>query len=211
MIAVIYTHLPDYLIAGTSARVLAAQGVRVFLAIEREAPAFACEFATVIRTNFDRRGNLNGRAFIAGHLKLLSSLADGDDYVLKVDSDTLVTDAARLVEGRTEHAVGVFATGMGGMQGCCYALRRESLPALCEAAGNLPAGRFLMEDRAIGELAGSLGPVHLPVWQRDANLYGRWNPAGGADWHRGRHAVVAFEAKPDADRWAIARSMKTFL
>jgi hypothetical protein len=210
MTAVIYTYPPDYLMAGIAARMLAGQGIHVVLAIDRRDPPFACEFGEVVRTDFDRRGNLNGREFILGHLELMRRHATGS-YTIKIDSDTQMINAQRFFDGRTEVAVGIWAAGMDGMQGCCYALRSDALPAMIEAAGRLhPTGHYL-EDRTIGELAMSVGPCHLPVWRDGPTLYDIWKQENPPEWYRERHAVVTFPRKDDDARPAIARAMKSFL
>lgn len=210
MTAIIYTHPPDYLMAGISARVLAARGVEVVLAIHEDAPPLACEFAKVVRTSFDRQGNLNGREFILGHLRLMQQHASGG-YTIKLDSDTLLIDPDRLLSGREESAVGVYVSGMNGMQGCCYALKTSDLPAIIEVAEIWKTHGLMMEDKTIGQIAAAIGSVHLPTWGKDADLYARHNQAKGHEWHRENHAVIVFDARPESDRRDIALQMKSFL
>ena len=209
MTAIIYTYPPDYLMAGISACVMASQGIRVIIAIDAEDPYFACEHALVLRTPFIRRGNLNGREFILGHLDLMRVHASGD-YTLKVDSDTLLINAPDFFEGRNEIALGVHVNGMNGMQGCCYALRSDYLPQMIHAAGKLEHGVRYMEDKTIGGIARSLGPVYLPVWQQDDRRYASWKEEVGIEWYRSNKAVVTFPLK-ESGRAGIATAMKNFL
>ncbi len=213
MTAVIYTHPPDYVMASLSARVLVAQGVRVVFAVDASHPLPACDFARSVHTTFDRKGNLNGKPFIIGNLELMAAVGEGD-YTLKVDSDTLVLDVARLLAGRTQVAVGVWVPSMGGMQGCCYALRNDALPAMIEGARKLNPKATLIEDRVTGQLASAVGKVHLPVHGNKGDLYTTWRPDRAdltPDWCRANRAVVVFPPKSGVTREDAAQAMSRFL
>ena len=210
MTAIIYTYPDDYLMAGLSARIMAAQGIRVIFAIDAKDPFFACEFGQCVATRFPRSGNLNGKEFILGNLRLMREHADGD-YVFKVDSDTLLLDATRLLEGRNEVIVGPWVDGMQGMYGGCYAVRAKSLPAMIEAAEALPDSPYYMEDKTTGELARKVGPVHLPKFHAADSLYTAWKPANPPEWYRERKAVVVLNRTESFRKDSIAREMKRFL
>jgi hypothetical protein len=208
MTVVIYTYPPDYLMAGISARMLALeQGINVVLAIDANDPPFACEFAKIVRTKFDRKGNLNGLEFVRAHLRLMAEHATGD-YTIKLDSDTVLLNARKLVKNRTETAVGLWVDGMDGMNGCCYALRTEAIPAMLRESGQLSEREWHMEDRTTGRLAMAVGPAHFERWGDPATLYDRFNPANPPAWYRAHKAAVCFEARDDSDRRQLARDMK---
>jgi hypothetical protein len=211
MTAIIYTYPLDYIMAAYSARVMALQGLRVILAIDKGDPGFVCDWAETVRTKFDRHGNLNGKEFILGHLRLMLETSDGADYVFKVDSDTIVLDAARFLDGRDEVAVGIWSNHMDGMQGRCYALRTDALPAMIEEAEKLDDSPHYMEDKTIGLIAAKVGNVHLPVYGDDPNSYSYWSNEHNAAWCRSeKKTVVSFSLTNGATRKTIAEAMKTF-
>jgi hypothetical protein len=209
MTVVIYTYPPDYLMAGVSARLLALQqGLHVVLAIDRKDPGFACEFATVVRTDFERKGNLNGLEFVQNHLRLMAEHATGD-YTIKLDSDTCLLDARRLLDGKTGTAVGLFVRGMDGMNGCCYAVRVDAIPAMLRESEKLPERQWLMEDQTVGRLAQAVGAVDFDQWGSADTVYDRYQPETPVARYRERKAVVCFEARADSDRRSMARKMRS--
>jgi hypothetical protein len=208
MTIIIYTYPPDYLMAATSARMLATdQGLNVVLAIDKNDPPLACEFATVVRTGFDRKGNLNGKEFILGHLKLMAEHATGE-YSGKLDSDTALLDARRLLRGRSESAVGLWVDGMDGMNGCCYFLKTADLPAMIREAEKLSELEYHMEDRSTGRVAMAVGEPFFYRWSEPGNLYDRFGSGSSNGWFREHKAVVCFEARDESDRRQVARDMK---
>jgi hypothetical protein len=210
MTAIIYTYPDDYLIAGLSARMMAAQGIRVIFAIDAKDPFFACEFGECVHTSFPRQGNLNGKEFILGHLRLMQGHATSD-YVIKIDSDTLLLDAKRLLDGRSEVIVGPWVDGMKGMYGGCYAVRSEFIPAMIEDAEKLQDSQYYMEDKTMGEIAMRVGPVHMPKFHAAASLYAAWKPANSPAWYREHKAVVVLNQTESFRKDSIAREMKRFL
>lgn len=213
--AIIYTYPADYLMAGISARVLAHQGVRVILAIDKDDPPFACDHAEIIRTSFDRRHNLNGADFILGNLSLMRQVATGP-YTIKLDSDTLLLDARAWLEGKTEVAVGLWGESMQGMNGACYALRTDSLPEITKAFLAMEhtepdfdgAKDFYMEDKVTGLCASRVGPCHFSEWARPGSPFCRWKPSNTPAWflERRKHVVI-FDLTESFRREAIAREM----
>jgi hypothetical protein len=208
--AICYTHPEDYLMAGLSARIMAEQGIRVLFAIDAKDPPFACEFGECIRTGFPRSGNLNGKEFIIGNLRLMQERATGD-YVVKIDSDTLLLNAARLLAGRTEVIVGPWVDGMRGMYGGCYAVKTSALPAMIEEAEKLDDSPYYMEDKTTGEIAMRVGPVHMPKFSAADSIYASWKPANPPEWYRERKAVVVIDQTESFRKDSIAREMKRFL
>jgi len=208
MTVIIYTYPPDYLMAGISARMLTErQGLKVVLAIDQKDPPLACEFATVVRTTFSRQGNLNGKEFIQGHLRLMADHATGD-YTWKLDSDTALINARRLLSGRTETVVGLWVKGMSGMNGCAYALRTADLPAMIEKADALDPAVYHMEDQTTGNLAMNVGSGHFERWENPSLLYDVYKSDIPISRYREHKAVVCFEVRHGSDRRQIARDMK---
>lgn len=209
MTAVIFTHPPDYALAAISARVLARQGVRPVLAIDRRDPVPEVEGALIHRTTFPRRGNLNGKDCVRGVLATLDRFADEDDYVLKVDSDTLVLGLDWL-KGRTEPAVGLQHPEMRFFFGAAYALRADRLPEYRAAAMLLPESRTLSEDVEIGKM---LPGIH--VWENRVEGC----PFAGFSWKAERsiaewarlYQVVVFQHIEGKGRKEIRDTMASFL
>lgn len=206
MTAVIYTHPPDYRIAGISARALAAQGLKVIVAIDEKEPPFACDFATIVRTSFKRQGNLNGTDFILGNLALMLEHASGE-YTFKIDSDTLLLNPAGLVAGLDAVAVGIWPEGMDGMYGACYALRTDAIPAIMEEVRKLPPSDAYMEDKTTGDCALQVGPCHFPRWGEKDSPFCKWKPSNPAEWYLERKNVVIFDLTESFQRDSIAREM----
>lgn len=208
MTVVIYTYPPDYHMAGISARMLSTlQGLKVVLAIDQNDPPFACEFATVVRTTFNRQGNLNGKEFVQGHLRLMAEHATGE-YTWKLDSDTALINACRLLDGRTETVVGLWVEGMFGMNGCCYAIRTADLPAMIEKADALDPTIHHMEDQTTGHLALAVGEGHFERWENPSLLYDAYKAGTPHSWYHENKAVVCFEVGDASDRLKMAREMK---
>jgi hypothetical protein len=207
MTAIIYTHPPDYVMAALVARQWIALGVRPVLAIHRSDPRLAVEGVQIIRTGFDRQRNLNGREFIVGHLELMRDLATGP-IAIKCDSDTLPLSLDAFL-GRGEVALGV---STGQMQGCCYALRVDALPAMIALAGTLPNGAWLPEDRTIGDIARRIGPVHLPRVGRGHTGFSSFQPGKDLAWCRARRiSVLNFPLRESMGRQDVVRAMLGFL
>jgi hypothetical protein len=208
MTGIIYTYPPDYVMAAMSARAMLAAGVRPVVAIDHKDPRLVIEGVEVIRTREDRGGNLNGKDFIVANLKRMLELATGP-YTFKCDSDTLILSADH-VAGRSETAVGVYASQM---QGCCYALLVEALPAMIELAETrLKPGMRLMEDQLTGQIAKIVGPVHLPEHLREVTHYAAYKRGLTPAHFRDRgDCVVNFPLREGMDRRAVAAAMKEFL
>ena len=151
MKAVIFTYPRDYGIATVGARALMRVGVSPVLAIDVSDPIPEIEGVECITTDFKRGGNLNGTVCVRGILATLASQADGDRYVLKVDSDTLVR-GLRWLEGRDECAVGLRHTGIRDFYGACYALRVDRLDEYRRAAEAMPHDPGCPEDVTIGTM-----------------------------------------------------------
>ncbi len=214
MNAIIYTWPPDYVMAAHAARAMIAGGITPTLAVDEKHPRLHVEGVRVIRTSFDRRGNLNGRDFILGHLRLLQEIAGGADYVMKADSDAMVFRIPALMRGRTETALGIWVKSMSGLQGCCYALKAADLPAMIELAERaLPAAAHHLEDRTIGELAQQVSGMAAPVYGDVPTRYATYKPelAQPAEWWREHHDVVVFPRRTGFGRHEIAVAMRSLL
>lgn len=149
MRAVIFTYPRDYGIATVVARGLMRLGVSPVLAIDVSDPIPEIEGVETMTTSFKRGGNLNGTACVRGILETLASVADGDRYVLKVDSDTLVRGLGWL-EGREECIVGMRHTGIRDFYGACYAVRVDRLDDYRRAAATMEDDAACPEDVTIG-------------------------------------------------------------
>lgn len=209
MTGIIYTYPPDYAMAAMGARALIAAGVRPVLAIDRADPCLVVEGADIVRTDFDRQGNLNGRDFILGNLRLMEELATGD-YTLKVDSDTLVLNLGMLGE-RTACAAGIWT---GQLQGCAYALRVADIAAMRRRAERvLKPGVRYMEDQVTGYLAVQRGPVHFP--QPSPGFFGGyvlWREARTPAWcAENAISVLNFPLRQGMERRAILHAMDAFV
>lgn len=205
MTATIFTHPPDYPAAAVAARALRAHGVRVFLAIDAKDPRLTVEGCTVVRTDFPRNGNLNGKACVLGILRTLAANADGGEWSLKVDSDALCLGNGWLA-GREEAAVGLYHPGHRGFFGFCYALRTSRLPDFIAAAELLPEDENLPEDCTIGEL--------LPDVHRYENLTAGcpfaaypWETQKPDEHWREKYEVLVFQRVSGRDRRAVLEKM----
>jgi len=210
MTAVIFTWPPDYLMAALASRALRRSGVRVVLAIDRKDPLPAVEGCEVVVTDFPRNGNLNGKECVEGILRTLEEQSRPEDpWVLKVDSDALVT-GVKWLEGREEEAVGMFHPGHRGFFGFCYGIRRTALPGMRERAAQLKDDPGMYEDVTMGELA---RPAH-----RYQNLtegcpmaaYG-WKRQRTRDYWLTRYEIVVFQRVEGITRRNITEKMKEFL
>lgn len=209
MTGIIYTYPPDYAMAAMAARALRACGVSPVLAIDRKDPLLVVEGAAVVRTDFDRQGNLNGRDFIVGNLRLMEELATGD-YTLKVDSDTLVLNLGMLGD-RTACAAGIWT---GQLQGCAYALRVADIGAMRRRAERtLKPGVRFMEDQVTGHLAIKQGPVHFPE-PSSGNFggYVLWREHRTPAWcAENRISVLNFPLRQGMPRPEILAAMDDFV
>ncbi|RYD25168.1 MAG: hypothetical protein EOP87_24900 [Verrucomicrobiaceae bacterium] len=94
------------------------------------------------------------------------------------------------------------------MNGCCYALRTEDLPAMIREADALDGSEYYMEDQTTGRLAMKVGDAHFERWGDAENLYATYSAGAEAGWYREHKAVVCFEVRGDSDRLKMAREMK---
>jgi hypothetical protein len=211
MTGVIFTFPPDYLAAAYAVRALRRAGVRrVVLAVDARHPVPAIEGGEVVLTDFDRRGNLNGKPCVEGMLRVMDEQAAADDrWVLKVDSDTLCLGTGWL-DGRGEDAVGLWHPGKRGFFGLCYGLRRSSLPRLRARAADLVDDEEMPEDETIYGLAET-------VWRyrnlEDGCPMAAYSAAKG--WEREtwleKFAVLLFQQTEGRERRDVSDLMREFL
>lgn len=206
MNAVIFTYPADYPLSAIAARALGKLGVKTFLAIDRKDPVPEIEGAEIIQTTFPRRGNLNGTDCIQGILRTLHECADGDDYVLKVDSDTVVRGLEWL-RGRTEPAVGLRHVELRCLYGACYALRVDRLREYRSFAAHMPYSRAVSEDVEIGMM--------LPPFTYENRTPGC--PFAAYSWKSSRtveewkkYEVLVFQRIEGKGRPEIREAMKIF-
>lgn len=173
--AVIFTHRPDLRIAGLAAKALQHLGVEVALALDQLDINVRVEGCTILRTTFPRKRNLNGIACADGILATLQSFGDGADWILKVDSDTLVFGLDWFL-AKPAQVVGVgYPQDKRNLFGMCYAVRPEVLPDLREKLIELGEGEMIGEDILIGNAAEALGALSsYPLYAPETPLWG-WN------------------------------------
>lgn len=210
MTAVIFTFPPDYLAAAYAGRALRGAGVRVVLAVDAKDPLPAIEGCEVVATDFDRRGNLNGKPCVEGMLRLMDEqAAAADPWVLKVDSDTLCC-SLRWLEGRTEDAVGLWHPGKRGFFGLCYALRRSSLPRLRERAAALTDDEEMPEDETIYGLADTVHRFENLSAGCPMAAYTKAKDWSKEEW-RQRYEVLLFQRTEGRERRAVSDLMREFV
>lgn len=213
MKVLIYTYPPDYVSAALSARSIQAAGAEPVLAIDREDPPLFVEGVRVIRTEFPRNGNLNGREFILGNLRLMLELGAGDEWVCKGDSDTWWNRLDWIHGHGDVSAVALADPGRHSFYGLAYALRVDRIPemiALGEAT--LDAGERLPEDLTTGELATACGGVHAwPNLQPGTPLAAyNWETAEDPETLKRRYDVIVFQRMQGRRRRDVMEAMKSF-
>jgi len=209
--AVIFTHPPDYVRASYAARSLRAAGIEPVLAVDAGDPPIRMEGLRVIRTHAPRMRNLNGMPWIREQLRVLRDQGEGGEWVLKVDSDTMVFSDHWFVD-RPEIAVGLTDAGRRELYGMVYALRTAALPAMIAAADAMPEDGYAPEDIFVSRIARSVGPVH--VYQ-----HGPGCPLGPHDWNdtrspaeiRRERGALCFQLTHGRGLRAATATMKTFL
>jgi hypothetical protein len=156
--AVIFTHPPDYPSTAIAAEALRRLGARVWLAIDAKDPAPPLAGTGLVRTHFQRRGNLNGMEAAIGVLDTLSLCAahDGAARVLKIDSDTLLMDLAWTDVPEAVTGTGHDPTGQT-LYGAAYCIRPAELPALRAEVIRRGVEETSAEDLMIGRAALALG------------------------------------------------------
>lgn len=134
--AVVFTYEGDRELAVIAAAALLTLGCDVTLAWDRNAPQWALEQAPLAKhvvTTFPRGRNLTGPECVTGILDMYDSVAHGADWVMKVDSDTIVRRAfIQRLELSTHDAEGaiVGCSDDRDWYGACYAIRPKCLPKL---------------------------------------------------------------------------------
>jgi hypothetical protein len=210
MTAVIYAYPPDFLIAAMVARQFERLGARAVVAIDQSDPLLVLEGIEIVRTSFDRRGNLNGWEFVAGNLRLMERLAKrhGSQWVIKCDADTWPLSLDWVNQAGAIIASGVWTAGH--LSGCCYAIAASALPILAAEAEAQPPAGYVMEDHATGELARQCGHVHFPKRGTAGCVHFPWKEGRGLDWCKEVGAqVVNFPAT--VSRRVVLEIMKTFV
>lgn len=188
-----------------------AAGVRVVLAVDKADPVPAVEGCEVVVTEFDRRGNLNGKPCVVGMLRTMDEVArSSDGWVLKVDSDTLCF-STRWLEGIEADAVGMWHPEKRGFYGLCYGLRRSSLPGLRERAEKLTDAEEMPEDETIYSLAErvhryeNLKPgCPMAAWTKVKKEWDR------EEWKR-RYEVLLFQRTEGRTRRDVSDLMRHFV
>lgn len=213
MKVLIYTHPPDYVMAALAARSIQHAGAQPVLAIDRADVSLYVEGVPVIRTDFPRNGNLNGKEFVIGNLRLLRELGGNDEWVCKADSDTW-WNRLDWIHGHGEvTGVALADPGRHDFYGLAYALRTSRLDEMIELAeASLDAGQRLPEDLTTGLLARACGGVH--AWPNLAV----GTPLAAYPWDtdlspaemKARYDVLVFQRMQGRRRRDVIEVMKTF-
>lgn len=166
IIAIIATYPPDYQSAAIATAMLGRLGIEAVWLVGKDDDA--PPHARVIRTSAPRNRNLNGHPWIAEQLAIMEELGAGYDWVMKVDSDTLVFNLDWLERFHDDpeinlvgcqHAVMINSSYLFG---CCYAIRPALIPQLI-----LHPYIPYPEDAAIGEMAKGKGVYRYPFHHED--------------------------------------------
>lgn len=221
MTAVIFTYPPDYLAAALAVRYLRKTGVSVVLAVDESDPRVEIEGAAIVRTKFRRNGNLNGMETVIGQLETLLACCDGSEYILKVDSDSLVMGLGWL-EGRIETVVGLRANDgkhRRSLYGFCYAVREDALPAMLAHARSMPHDEGCHEDITTGIIAAKVGQLFTYRHQDRGVRLGAycWMDKGSIERWKELYEVLCFQREmpmPNGrltNRRDVSNAMRRFI
>jgi hypothetical protein len=126
---------------------------------------------------------------------------------IKGDSDTMGLSLDFLT-GCDGVAAGVHT---GQLQGCCYYLRHDAIPAMiAEGERTLPEGR-IMEDERTGWLAEAVGKVHFREPSHGKTGFATWKGQTPAEIRERGISVLNFPLKNGRTRRDLAKAMQTFL
>ena len=205
MKAVIFTYPPHYVAAAQSARALQKLGVHPVLAIDKADPFILIEGIEIIRTDFERGGNLNGKACVIGILKTLKQVAGNDARILKVDSDTLIKGLS-WQEGREEDLCGFWHRGNRKFYGLAYSLKTFAIDAMIEQADHLQWLERHAEDETMYDLANT---VHRMEHKKPGTslCFYPWK-SDKPDSHWASYEVICFEPGDKKGPREIAAKMR---
>lgn len=176
----IITHSPDYLLAQIATKVLLRQGFDVAWAVDSKEDLPA-PHNDIIRTYEKRGGNLNGGTkWVIEQLQLMYDNANGAEWVIKVDSDTLILDRKWFDEALAEgyEAIG-FRSSRRQMFGFCYCIKVSLIPSLIELAEeNGDLNDIAAEDLIVAELLKKSGCRYLrSKYAPQKGVWGFWKSA----------------------------------
>lgn len=177
--AIIFTHPPDY--AKAELATLAAQrcGLSVNWVIDQADTTDGIPPSIpIIRSNSHRNGNLRGKPWIIEQLTIMASVGDGHDWVIKIDSDTVI-DRLDWLESAADHhhLVGTFI-GYGEplpprLFGGCYAIRSNQIERTRQRVETMPVESCDNEDRIIG-MQFSDDEIHSFQFNSDRGMMAGW-------------------------------------
>lgn len=171
IVPVIFTYSKDGACAIEAAGALRDAGFDFVLAFEDSRNQLTLEtlrglakVATVIQSNHPNPGGQFGIECLQGilncHRKALTMAMA--DYVLKVDSDTVVRDASRIMRAAEDGVAAAAWTWHGWeFSGCCALISRSAVNHAVRLLANPPPwiGDRCPEDITIGRLAAEVGEV----------------------------------------------------
>lgn len=157
--------------------------------------------ADFLRTTFPRGGNLNGLACLLGQLNTLHACAGDAEWVLKVDSDTVVRGLTWLA-GRAEPLVG-FCAEARALYGACYAVRGTSIRPFYRAAAEMDFRGVRAEDLMMAAVGRRLG-MHAHESRVEGPYFAGWhwgykNPNRMVEVYRERYEVIVVQ--PSEAAW----------
>lgn len=137
--AVIFTYAMDAALAERAAKAAFRAGMTPLMVWDGAVPENAANRtpeALHIASDFPRRGNLNGEACVRGVLDIFAAVSDGADWVVKIDSDTIVRRSytERLARSAKDSEGFYVLNTNTPWWGCCYALRAATAKRLAEIA-----------------------------------------------------------------------------
>lgn len=133
MKAFIFTHKPDYPLAEMATAALGRLGVRTTWVVDM-GDAVPEAKPPLVFTSTPRHGCLNGIKWVITQLETMLFHADDAEWILKVDSDTMVLSLGWLRGVQQDcEACGVYSISRE-LYGCCYALKASIIPRMLKAA-----------------------------------------------------------------------------
>ncbi len=177
--AVIFTHPPDYAKAAMATLAAKRCGLNVTWVIDQADTAEGIPPSIpIVRSVSNRNGNLRGLEWISEQLAIMASVGAGHEWLIKIDSDTLI-DRLDWLESAADHhhLVGTFI-GHGEplpprLFGGCYAIRSNQIERTRQRVGAMTIGPCENEDRIIG-MQFSADEIHEHPFNPDRGMMAGW-------------------------------------
>lgn len=204
--AVIFTFPLDYDAALIAAASLENLGVEVHFAIDAKHELLP-DFPNIIRTTFFRSGNLNGRESVVGQLETMKSISEDSDWVLKVDSDTLVT-RLNWLHNKTHPLIGVCILGVRNFFGACYAIKSSTIDKFVEEAKVIDLKDLSAEDLIMFELGKKIGYFRYHYNEMGPVFAGwHWNNTLGEQEYLKRFEIIVVSPPEEHGKTELGRRL----